>query len=1158
MWMSLRFVRGRSGSGKTTFLLNEMKESLQQKPDGKPIFLIVPDQMTFLTEYKMVSQPDLKGMIRLQVYSFSRLAWRILQETGGITRLHISTTGLNMLIRKIVNENKEKFLVFKQSAEKKGFIDHLEKLVTEFKRYCISPSELNNEFETISNEPTLEGKIHDLELIYEQFENTIKQKYLASEDYLMLLAEKIKESETLKDAEVFIDGFYSFTPQEYLVIEQLLKSARKVTIALNGERSYRENLPGEFHLFRMTGETYATVYEIARLNGIEIEEDVVLNQSVRFQDESLAHLEKYYETLPVQPFTKDANIYFCEATNARAEIEGIGRKIVALVRDQGYRYKDIAVLVRNRQNYQELFETIFHDYEIPYYIDQKRPMLNHPLIEFIRSSLEIITSYWRYDPVFRAVKTDLLFPLNENIHVMREKMDRLENYCLAYGIQGDKWTRKERWHYRRISGLDRDFPQTDEEKQFEQELNESRLMIAAPINRLAGRLKKAKNGKELCTALFLYLEELDIPAKLEKMQQDAEENGQLMLSREHGQAWNGVLQLLDEYVEILGDKELSIKQFSEIIEAGLESLHFSLVPPAIDQVVIADLELSRLSDIKVAFVIGMIDGIMPMKFQEDGILTDEEREKLLSSGLTLAPTNKMRLLDEEFIAYKAFTTPAELLFLSYPLANEEGKSLIPSPYLKRLEEMFPHGNHLFFGNEVSELPTEEQLEFLLNRKQALTHVTYQLQAYKRHEPIDTIWWDGYNLLMTGRKRDSAIRVLSSLFYENKAKRLSASTVKELYGEELYGSISRMEMFNRCPFSHFMSHGLRLQERKIYRLDAPDIGEMFHSALKYVGDQVMKENLSWGKLTKSQIRTLVADAVTYLAPKLQNEILLSSNRHQYLLRKLERVILRATEVIEEQAKSSKFVPYRMELSFGPKGDLPPVLFQLKNGMKMTLVGRIDRIDKAENENGVFLRVIDYKSSSHDLNIGEVYYGLALQMLTYLDILVRYSEQLVGTKADPAGVLYFHIHNPIIKSKKLLTIEEIEELIFKDFKMTGLVLADPEIVQMMDQTLERGDSKIISAGLKTDGTLKANSKVASKEDFSHLRQYVRQVFEKTGNEIVEGNVEIAPYKMNDRVPCTYCPFKSVCQFDQTLKENNYRLLPSLNKKDAMERVKEVVKS
>ena len=589
-------------------------------------------------------------------------------------------------------------------------------------------------------------------MIYGQFEKVIRNKYLASEDYLQLLAEKIPESKLLKNIQVFIDGFHSFTPQEYAVIEALLKHAGQVTVALTVDYPYRSFMPDDYHLFRMPGETYAMLFEIAEINGIPVEGDLVLHEQHRFNHPSLRHLEQTFEKLPAEPFEGDPNIYICEASNLRAEIEGVGRKIISLVRDKDLRYKDIAILVRNSTGYHELFETIFADYQIPYYIDQKRSMLNHPLIELVRSTLEVITGYWRYDPIFRAVKTDLLFPLNGNIHVLREKMDRLENYCLAFGIQGKKWTSKERWPYRRLRGLDFDYPQTDEERAIEQEINESRLLISAPILRLARRMNNAKTGKERCTALFLYLEELDIPAKLEKMQIAAEEKGNLILAREHEQAWTEMLNLLDQYVEILGNEEVTLKQFAEIIEAGLESLRFSLVPPAVDQVIIADLEMSRLSDVKVAFVIGLNDDVLPMKFQDDGVLSDEEREQLITSGIKLAPTNLKKILDEDFVAYKAFTTPSDALFISYPLANEEGKALMPSPYIKRLKEMFPNAHELEFHHEANHLEPEEQLEFLMNWNEALTHVTYQLQQYKRGYKIADLWWDSYNLLIEHKRK----------------------------------------------------------------------------------------------------------------------------------------------------------------------------------------------------------------------------------------------------------------------------------------------------------------------------------------------------------------------------------------------------------------------
>ncbi|WAA13034.1 helicase-exonuclease AddAB subunit AddB [Fervidibacillus halotolerans] len=1156
--MSLRFVIGRTGSGKTSFLMKEIIDQLQTDPIGEPIYYIVPEQMTFLSEYKLVTHPKIKGMFRVQVYSFTRLAWRILQETGGISRVHLNSTGLNMLIRRIINEKKGDFRIFKRTSDQLGFIDQMEKTISELKRYCITENELSEHSNRLELGTELKDKLHDMEIIYRHFERAIQDKYVGNEDYLTLLAENIGKSSSLKHATIYIDGFHSFTPQEFAVIEQLMKVAKRVTVALTVDAPYRRSVPDHLELFRMTGSTYASLFEIAELNEIPIEKDIVLKEVKRFSSPSLQHLEQFFNRLPTPSFNGKGDISIVSGANPRAEIEGVARKIISYVRDKQFQFKDIAIFVRNGQTYYELFETVFSNFDIPFYIDQKRSMLNHPLIEFIRSTLEIITGNWRYDPVFRAIKTDLLIPMDEPIDQWREKMDRLENYCLAFGIQGEKWTRKERWRYKKYRGLDGDIPQTDEELALEKELNESRAQVSTPIIRLANRLKKAKIGKEFCHALFLYLEELEIPAKLEKMKLEAERQGNLTLGRQHEQAWNSVIDLLDQYVEILGEDQTDVKQFASVIESGLESLTFSIVPPALDQVIIADMELSRLSDVKIAFVVGLNDGILPKKYEDESIFSDEDRQMLQALGMNLAPSTKERLADEEFIAYKAFTVASDYLILTYPLADSEGKALVPSPYLKRLKDMFPDQEELFFGNEPNDVSQEEQLEYLVNWNEAITYVTYQLQLLKKNYPIEPIWWDGYNLLINSEKKQDAMNVFSSLFYKNQPMPLTERTAKELYGEKLQGSISRMERFNSCPFSHYLSYGLKLKEREVFRLEAPDIGELFHGALKVIGERINDSNLSWASLTQVQIQRLVREAVERLAPKLQNEILHSTNRYQYLKRKLEKVIWRATNVLSEQAKASGFSPIGMEVSFGPKGKFPPVRFRLKNGTTMELVGRIDRIDKGENERGVFLRVIDYKSSSRDINLAEVYYGLSLQMLTYLDIILRYSKQLIGQEADPAGVLYFHIHNPTIKVNKPLTFEEIEEEIFKRFRMDGLMLADADVIRLMDQTLESGTSKIVAAGLKKDGTLRSSSKVASKQDFDILRKFIHHTFQKTGNDIVEGRVDLSPYKMKDKTPCRFCPYKSVCQFDPTMEENQYRILSPLDGEEALELVKGVVRS
>ncbi|MGG1689880.1 helicase-exonuclease AddAB subunit AddB [Heyndrickxia ginsengihumi] len=1157
--MSLRFIIGRPGTGKTKRIHEEIQQELKENPSGFPIIYLVPEQMTFLSESELTKFPEINGMIRAQVYSFTRLAWKVLQEVGGISRYHISSVGLNMLIRKIMEDKKDDLQLFVKVADKPGFIEHIETMLTEFKRYCIDPDLLHSQQLLLQPEgksKALADKLHDLELIYQSYQEMLIDKYVDSEDYLRLLATSIEKSSYLKDASIYIDGFHQFTPQEYLVISHLMKTCKKVTVALTVDRPFRNVKPDELQLFRMSGEAYATIYDLALQHQITIEEDLVLTDPKRFQHESLQFLQSHFEKLPLPSFPKAPSIELWQANNRRSEIEGIARHIRDVVRKEHARYRDIAILVRNGHEYQEMIETIFSDFDIPYFIDQKQPMLNHPLIELIRSTLEILNSHWRYEPIFRAIKTDLLFPVDAPIHQMREKMDRLENYVLAYGIQGERWINKKRWEYRRIRGLELEsVPQTDQERAIEQELNELRLFITAPILRLQRRLKKAQNSKQLCEALYLYLEELEIPKKLENLRIAREESGELVASRTHDQAWNEVMNLLDQFVEMLGNETISLRKFAAILESGLESLKFSIVPPALDQVLIANLEQSRLASVKIAFIIGLNDGVIPAKVSEDGILNDEDREFLMLKGLNLSPSSKIKLLDEEFILYRALTVPSNQLILSYPLADEEGKALLPSPYVKRMKEMFPLMREEFIVSDPSESSNDEQLQYISHPLATISLLTSQLQLKKRNYPIADFWWDVYNFYISQQNwKERASHAFSSLFYKNKTKKLSSATSEELYGDHILASVSRMEQFFVCPFSHFASYGLKLRERDMFKLGAPNIGDLFHGALKWISDEIQKRNISWDQLSREQSLLLAKEAVDFLAPKLQHQILLSSNRYYYIKKKLEQVVARASYVLSEHAKASGFVPIGMELEFGPKAELPPLTFTLKNGAKMELRGRIDRVDKAENEQGTYLRVIDYKSSVHSLDLTDVYYGLDLQMLTYLDIIITYSKQLIGQEGLPAGVLYFHLHNPVISSNKILTIDQIEEEIIKSFKMKGLMLNDPEVIRLMDQTLETGNSQIVSAGLKKDGQLSARSEVATKDNFEEIRDYVRNIYKKAGNDIVSGVVDISPYKIKKETACQVCPFKSVCQFDQSLEENEYRIITPQKPDEILAKIKE----
>ncbi|GGK28287.1 ATP-dependent helicase/deoxyribonuclease subunit B [Caldalkalibacillus thermarum] len=1141
-------ILGRAGSGKTTFCLEEIKGKLLEDPAGSPIIYLVPEQMTFQSEYKLIRSKAVKGMIRAQVYSFTRLAWRVLQETGGLARYHLKQTGIHMLLRKIVAHEQERLHIFAKSAKTSGFIQQLEELLTEFKRYTITPELLEAQRETLlakeelaPHEVALADKLHDLYLIFKRLEAELRGRYVDSEDYLRLLAENVPRAAGLQQAEIYVDGFHSFTPQERLVLKALMGTARRVTVALTLDK-VRTEVPDELDLFHMTGTTCCQLLDAARETDCEVETPVVLPAGSRFVNPALAHVEAHYDSRPAVPFTGRERVEVLAAVNRRAEVEGIAREILRLVRDEHYRWRDFAVLIRNQEDYYPLIETIFEDYGIPVFQDHKRSMLNHPLIELIRSSLDIIHGNWRYEAVFRCLKTELLFPVNTDRLAMREAVDRLENVALAYGIQGERWYRDEQWRYRLKAMLgEQGGPQKEEERQLEEELNRLRFMLVEPLRKLEQEMAQAVTIRQRCGALYRFLAELDVPRKIEILRDEAVEHGELDKAREHDQVWDAVVDLLDQMVEVTGEEPLSFDLFRQMMETGLESMRFAIVPPAMDQVLVANMEHSRFSDVKCTFILGVNDGIIPAKPQEKGIISEEEREWLTGRGIELASGSRKQLLDEQFLIYLALASPSERLYLSYPLADEEGQSLLPSVLIKRMRDLFPDLEETLILNEPNEEGEQKQLTYVNHPSKTLSYLASELQAWKRGYPVHPLWWDVYNWYMADPEwHKQARRVLDSLFYRNEARQLSKEVSRSLYGSRLLLSVSRMEKFQSCPFSQFAAYGLKLGQRQIYRLDAPDIGQLFHAALKMMADELREKGVNWASLDREQCEELAKEAVERLAPVIQREILFSSNRYQYMKGKLQKVVGRASFILSEHARRSGFSPVGLEVGFGPQETLPPLRFTLKNGITLEVIGRIDRVDKADSSKGTLLRIIDYKSSHKTLNLAEVFFGLALQMLAYLDVVLTHAQTWLGTEALPAGVLYFHVHNPLVQAQGRLLRDEIEQELFKKFKMKGLLLADTEVVQLMDTTLTRGYSEIIPVALKKDGSFYSNSSVISREDFEHVRAFIRRKITEIGERLTEGEIGIHPYKLKQNTPCTWCEYRPLCQFDPSLEANQYRIL------------------
>ncbi|PUB17876.1 helicase-exonuclease AddAB subunit AddB [Paenisporosarcina sp. OV554] len=1156
--MSLRLITGRAGVGKSQYMRREVADASKSNPLGSPIFFVVPDQMSFSTESALSTTQEVKGIIRTQVTTFKRLAWRVLQETGGISRQEISGFGYRMLIRRLLEEHKEEFSLFKQAANKRGFTDQMEMLLKEFTRYCLDCDTLHSLEESLKQVDaprTLQDKAHDLSVLLRALEERLGTAYIDSEGYYALLSKQIHQSELIAESDIYVDGFVTMTTREYEILGELMKHAKRVTIALPLNNEI-EDLMDDQSLFHGAAKTAERLKEMAHEGSVAIEPSVHLNENKRFMNSEIQHLEENLHTYPAPAIDNHEHVHVIEADSRRAEVHAVARHIRRLVRDEQMRYQDIAVLYRQPEVYDELLETTFAQYDIPVFINRKKAMLHHPLVELSRSVFESILNDYQYESMFRAIKTDLIFPLQANKQIWRERADRLENFVISQGIYGDRWTDEKRWLVKKYRGLEfHTKAQTDEERALQEDITAVRDCMLAPLQTLAHKIKNSETGKEVAQALFEFVEELYIFDKIQILKDDENEHGHLLLATEHDQAWSQWVDVLDQFVLMFGDEKLTPKESFRLLEEGFDTLEFSRIPPSLDEVTVATVDLSRLSNIRAAFVIGVNDGVFPKRIDQEGLLSDTEREWFMQIGFELAPTSKMRLMDETYMAYRAVTTASDKLFISYAVADEEGKALLPSTYIKRLQKLMPNVEVELAVIDPAVLK-ESAKHYIQHPRPTMQFLATKIKQARTEGQLEEEWLAVASYYENDPYWQSVFkRVMRQLSNPVKAQRLNPDTTNALYGDSFTSSVSRVEKYYSCPFAHFATYGLQLEERSEYRLEAPAIGDLFHAALKWIADETKQLGISWAQLSTTHAWELARQAVEEISPHFVHQILMSSKRYYYIQRKLVQILQRTMTTLRDHASVSSFVPIAIEAGFGPGEELPTLEIPLKNGNAMKMRGRIDRVDAAVIDGKQFIRIVDYKSSAKGLDLNDVYFGISLQMLTYLDVAATNSAIWLGEEADPAGVLYVHVHNPMLKLAKELSDMDIEEEVFKKYKMRGLLIDDAAVLNEMDTEIV-GASKVIPARINKDGSISKTSKVVSPQDMANLRSFVRAKHQQAGDGMLAGDTRVLPYRMKDKTACDYCNYRSVCQFDPTDPEQDYRKLAVSTPEEITQRINEEV--
>lgn len=1137
--MGLRFYIGASGSGKSHLLYGKMIEEAQQNPHTNYL-IVVPDQFTMQTQLEMVKRHPNKGIMNIDVLSFGRLSHRIFEEVGGNDKPVLDDTGKSLVLRRVAASLEDELGVMKRNIKKPGYISEVKSALSEFMQYGIGTKDVERLCEYAASRGALAYKLKDLHTLYEGFLKYIEDRYITTEETLDILRKVLPKSRVVKDSVIVFDGFTGFTPVQNRVIQDLMVHAKEVIVTITmdaREDAYIQD--GEQKLFHLSKKTIHDLDRLCREAGVRREEDVKITDTTVYRyrnNPGLSHLERELFRYPYQAYrgTQDS-IHIFEASNPKEELRQVCLKIRELVREEKFCYRDIAVVTGDLERYGFLAREMFERFEIPYFLDQTNKLVLNPFIEFIRSALLVVIQEYSYESVFHFLRCGMA-------GVTPDETDRLENYCLTMGIRG-----KKAWNNKFTRRMKR---QEEEAKELE-ELNAIREKVTAMLEPLM--IKKA-TGKELVKALYAFIVNASIEEKLTAYEQQFTKCGDLVRAKEYAQIYRLVMELLEQICGLLGDEELEIREFAEILDAGFAEIKVGTIPQNVDKVVIGDIERTRLCEIRTLFFIGVNDGIIPKSGGTGGIISDIDREFLQESDYELAPTPRQQMYIQRLYLYMIMTKPTKQLYLSYAKVDNEGKSIRPAYLISTVKGLFPD----IVVTQPQLRPVEEQIESPLD---ALSYLVELLRRFAagdigEDKQFFITLYDSYVRNETYAPIVEQMKRAAFSYLSNAdGNKLPRQLAKLLYGQILKNSVSRLEKFASCAYAHFLKYGLSLEERDKYSFESVDMGNIFHAVLEKFSDRLPEEGYTWFDFPKEVGERIVGECLEDYAVTYGETVLYSTKRNEYMITRMNRILNRTVQTLQYQLQKGAFTPENFELSFQMTSDLEAVNISLSEEEKLQLIGRIDRVDTCQKDDKLYVKIIDYKSGNRKFDLAALYYGLQLQLVVYMNAAVEMERRKnPDTRVIPAAMLYYHVSDPMTETDKgQPDIAEIETAILDELKMTGMVSDDEEVIRLLDKDFET-KSAVLPVARKKDGSFTQASSVLSDEDFKTVSEYVSHKIKEIGTSILDGNIGLNPYEQKDADACTYCVYKSACGFDRKLGAKLVRHLDELGQEDAMERIRQ----
>ena len=1136
--MPLQFVLGNSGSGKSRYVYQEIIREAGEHPEKK-FLVIVPEQSTMQTQKELVSLHPKKGILNIDVLSFQRLACHVFEETGADRRTVLEETGKNLLLKKVAIEQQGNLKVLGGNLKKIGYITEMKSVISELTQYDITLEQLDEMVGYAEKNPGLYYKLQDIRTLYQAFGEKRKGSYITAEEILGVLCEVADQSELLRGSTVLLDGFTGFTPIQQKFLRELMKLAGKITVTLTidaGENPWK--VGGVHELFYLSKKTIYMMRGLAKETQMELVTPVILGEdgAPRFRNsEALAFLERHFLRHDRAVYEKEQDaITIHVSKNAVEEVHFAAREILGLVREKGYRYQDIAVITGELKSYGEYIRRIFSSYGIPCFIDETKTILLNPFLEYIRAALEMAAGNFSYESVFRYLRTGLC-------RISGEETDLLENYVIAAGKRGVRAWKKEWESPTRTIG-----------KEQTAQCNALRKKMMEPLLPFLEVMKSKKtDGRKKTEALYRLIASQEIQIQLAGYEKRFAQEGNLDAAKEYSQIYGIVMELLDKIVDLLGDEPMTLKEYTEILEAGFEEAKVGMIPPTADRVTAGDIERTRLKDIRALIFLGMNDGWVPKSTGKSGILSELDRESLEGCGVQLAPGAREEGYIQRFYLYQNLTKPSERLCLSYSKSRTDGGAMRPSYIINNLMHLF---RHIRVVDEDAAVHPSARITTPENG------VQYLIQGMREQKQgrADVDWAELYGWYYQREEyKDRLEKLVEAAFLTQEVRGIGAGVAKALYGEVLENSVSRLEQFAACAFSHFLMYGLRLGEREEYVFQPVDMGNILHKVIELFSRRVQAGEYTWFDLPREIQKKWTDECVEEALDEIGPDVLQSTARNAYVVERIRRIMQRTVWALCEQVRAGEFAPDGYEVSFAVVENLEAVNIALTEKEKMRLKGRIDRIDTCEKEDAVYVKVIDYKSGNTEFDMVALYYGLQLQLVVYLNAAMELEKRVHPEKEIvPAGIFYYRMQDPMLDVGEERTPEQINEEILKKLKPSGLVNDAPEVLKSLDKEMgEKKGSSVIPVSFTKSGISRYSS-VAKKENFEHLSDFVNEKMRKIGKRILAGETQSSPYERKGHTACDYCSYREICGFDTRIPGNEFRRLREYPPEEIWKRIEEEV--